>query len=66
MKFLPYTGYSDHKPIAIIIDLEYFRWEKVGTKIFLKNKKFLERQSVILLERLYLADSIKETKAAFA
>ena len=57
---------TDHKPIEIIIDLNDFKWEKINTKVFVKNKKFMEKQNNILLERLYVADTLREIKAAFA
>ena len=46
---------TDHKPIEVIVDLQNFKWERISTKVFIKNKKFMEKQNYILLERLYVA-----------
>ena len=66
MKFANYQGLTDHKPIEITVHTGDMEWEKVDTKIYTKNKRFLESQSMILLERLYLANDLKEVNQAFA
>ena len=66
VNFLEYQGLSGHKPIEIIVKLEGEQWVQVDSKIYIKNKKFLEQQSVILLDRIYGAKKVKETYAAFA
>ena len=66
VNFLEYQGLSDHKPIEVIVKLEGEQWVQVDSKIYIKNKKFLEQQSVILLDRIYGAKEVKETYAAFA
>ena len=66
VNFLEYQGLSDHKPIEIVVKLEGEQWVQVDSKIYIKNKKFLEQQSVILLDRIYGAKRVKDTYAAFA
>lgn len=43
-----------------MLDTGDLEWEKVDTKIYIKNKKFIKRHSVILLDRLYLANNLRE------
>ena len=61
-----YKGLTDHKTISIEVKLEELKWEKIDTKIFIKNKKFLKQLSTRLLDRLYMARSLKEVNQAFA
>ena len=64
--YLDKMGISDHVPIRVKLKHDKWEWRELNLQRFIKNKKFMRKISLNVLDRLYLADNLQEIKDAFS
>ena len=65
VKYMDKLEVSDHVPIRVKLRHEDWKWEQLDMQRYVKNKNFMRKISIKVLERLYLANEVDEIKAVF-